>query len=218
MWRLLVLLLAAANLLYFGWAQGLFQSYGFAPATQTEPQRLAQQRRPEAISDLVVMSPAEWAASAQQAAQPARCLQAGVFNDQQGEVLREALVSAMPVGTWLLNPVVQPARWIVYVGRFAEPQAVGLKRAELKALGIRDEPLRNSVLEPGLSLGGFATEGLAQAWLDILKQRGLGKAQVVKESPQLQGLRLRLPAADAALLQKFNPLLPLLAGKPLEPC
>ena len=216
--RLAVLLLVLANLLYFGWAQGVLQTWGWAPAVQTEPQQLAQQLRPEAVSALKVMTPALWAASVPVPAQPARCLQAGLFKDAQGAALRDALVAGMPAGTWLLNPVVQPARWIVYVGRFADPKAAEQRRAELRVLGIRDEALRNPALVPGLSLGGFATEGLANAWLEQLKKRGLPKAQVVKESPELQGLRLRLPAADEALLQKLQAFEPLLAGKPLEPC
>ena len=216
-----VVLLLVVNLLYFGWVQGGLPPYGVvaeAPTEPSEPPRLAQQIQPEAISEVKVMSPALWAAFVPATPQPAKCLQAGLFKDEQGTALRDALVAGMPVGTWLLNPVVQPARWIVYVGRFADPNAAALKRAELKAVGIRDEALRNQALVPGLSLGGFASEGLANAWLEQLKKRGLQKAQVVKESPELQGLRLRLPAADEALLQKLKAFEPLLAGKALEPC
>ena len=217
----LAVLLLVVNLLYFGWVQIGLPPYGVvadAPTEPSEPPRLAQQIQPEAISEVKVMSPALWAAFVPATPQPAKCLQAGLFKDEQGTALRDALVAGMPVGTWLLNPVVQPARWIVYVGRFADPNAAALKRAELKAVGIRDEALRNPALVPGLSLGGFASEGLANAWLEQLKKRGLQKAQVVKESPELQGLRLRLPAADEALLQKLKAFEPLLAGKALEPC
>lgn len=220
----LVVMLLALNLLYFGWVQLGLPPYGVVadaptePSEPSEPPRLAQQIQPEAIGEVKVMSPALWAAFVPATPQPAKCLQAGLFKEEQGTALRDALVAGMPVGTWLLNPVVQPARWIVYVGRFADPKAADLRRAELKAVGIRDEALRNPALVPGLSLGGFASEGLANAWLEQLKKRGLQKAQVVKESPELQGLRLRLPAADEALLQKLKPFEPLLAGKALEPC
>ena len=49
MLRFLVLALALINGVYFAWAQGLLQAYGFAPAQQTEPQRLGQQIKPEAL-------------------------------------------------------------------------------------------------------------------------------------------------------------------------
>ncbi|MHB1250411.1 MAG: SPOR domain-containing protein, partial [Polaromonas sp.] len=49
MLRLLVLLLLLANAGYYAWTQGLLAGYGFAPTAQAEPQRLAQQIRPEAM-------------------------------------------------------------------------------------------------------------------------------------------------------------------------
>jgi hypothetical protein len=49
MLRLLVLVLLLANAAYFAWTRNLLAPYGYAPATQSEPQRLAQQIRPEAM-------------------------------------------------------------------------------------------------------------------------------------------------------------------------
>lgn len=49
MLRLLVLLLVLLNAGYYAWSQGMLRSYGWAPVEQSEPQRLTQQIRPEAI-------------------------------------------------------------------------------------------------------------------------------------------------------------------------
>jgi hypothetical protein len=49
MLRALVLALLLANAGYFAWTRGLLADYGFAPAAQSEPQRLTQQIRPEAM-------------------------------------------------------------------------------------------------------------------------------------------------------------------------
>ena len=49
MLRLTVLALVLANGLYLAWSQGLLQSWGAAPTQQSEPQRLGQQIRPEAL-------------------------------------------------------------------------------------------------------------------------------------------------------------------------
>lgn len=47
--RTLVLLLLMLNGGYFAWSQGWLRFYGLAPAQQSEPQRLRQQIRPEAL-------------------------------------------------------------------------------------------------------------------------------------------------------------------------
>jgi hypothetical protein len=49
MLRSLVLALLLANAGYFAWTRGWLADYGFAPAVQSEPQRLTQQIRPEAM-------------------------------------------------------------------------------------------------------------------------------------------------------------------------
>ena len=50
--RLLVLLLVLLNGVYYAWSHQMLRAYGFAPTQQTEPQRVAQQLRPELISSL----------------------------------------------------------------------------------------------------------------------------------------------------------------------
>lgn len=49
MLRLIVLILLLINSVYFAWSQGLLLGLGFAPAQQTEPQRIGQQIKPEAL-------------------------------------------------------------------------------------------------------------------------------------------------------------------------
>ena len=49
MLRLIVLLLLLGNGAFYAWSQGLVAAWGIAPAQQSEPQRLAQQVRPEAL-------------------------------------------------------------------------------------------------------------------------------------------------------------------------
>jgi hypothetical protein len=56
MLRAVVLALLLANAGYFAWTYGLLADYGFAPTPQSEPQRLTQQIRPEAMR---VLSPEE---------------------------------------------------------------------------------------------------------------------------------------------------------------
>lgn len=215
MLRLVALLLVLANGVYFAWSQGLLAAWGLAPVQQTEPQRVQQQLRPEALR---VLTPAEDRAAA--AVKTAECLQAGNFEESQGASLREALgaSSALPAGSWSLESVVQPARWIVYMGKYTEAEMLAKKKAELRARNVSFEPLSNASLEPGLSLGGFETQADANKHLDALAQKGVRTARVVQERPEVRGLRLVLPAVDETLRARLDDIKPLLIGKALRAC
>lgn len=220
MLRLLVLLLLLLNGMYFAWSQGLLRPYGFAPAQQTEPQRVARQIRPEAVRILSADEARRAELAAPTAGKPGECLQAGLFNDLQAVVLRQAAQTVLPPGSWLLEAVVEPARWIVYMGKYPDAQALARKRAELVDLNLslRFEPLNNPALEFGLSLGGFETEVLANAELALLARRGVRTARVVQESPEQRGSVFRIPATDEGLKARLAELKGALADKPLRPC
>lgn len=221
MLRLLVLLLVLLNATYFAWSQGMLRAYGWAPAQQTEPQRLQQQIRPEAIQILS----AEEARRALQVAQtppppprPPECLQAGLFDEARTETVRKALESALPATAWTLEPVIEPGRWIVYMGKFSNPATLAKKKAELEKLKVKLLPLEKAELAPGLSLGAFETQAQAQAELKTLQRRGVRTAKVVQERAELRRSLLRIPAADEALKAKLEELKPALGDQPLRSC
>ena len=225
MLRFFVLTLLLLNGLYFAWSHGLLQAYGFAPDQQAEPQRLAQQIKPEALQLLSapeqqqVAAPAPVTPVAPVAPVARACWQAGVFDEAQATRLREALVAAaLPADAWSLEPVVQPGRWIVYMGKFANAQAQAKKSSELALLKLKFEALDDPALRPGLSLGAYATAAAADAALAVLIERGVRTARVLPERAEVRGLLLRLPAADEALRAKVEALQPLLADKALSPC
>lgn len=220
MLRLIVLLLLLANGAYYAWSQGLLLPWGSGPAQQAEPQRVAQQIHPEAIrvlrpDEAAKLETAAVAASGARA--PAECLQAGPVEDAQAATLRTAL-AAWPAGSWTLEPASEPARWIVYMGKYASAEQVERKKGELRQRGISFEPLANPTLEPGLSLGGYPTQAEADRQLEVLSQRGVRTAHVVQERAELRGQRLQLPAVDEALRPRLDELKAALAGKPLRPC
>lgn len=216
MLRLTVLFLLLANGAYFAWAQGLLASWGLAPAQQSEPHRLAQQIRPEALKIL----PADEARRVEVASvgpRVAECLQAGPFEDAQTAPLRASL-AAWPAGSWTLEPTVEPARWIVYMGKYPSAEAVAKKKGELRYRGVSFQALVNPALEPGLSLGSFRSEEEANEQLNLLSQRGVRTARVVVERPEVRGQQLKFPAVDEALRSRLDELRGALAGKPLRPC
>lgn len=218
MLRFFVLALLLVNGVYFAWSQGLLLGLGFAPAQQTEPQRLDQQIRPDALRLLTVQELRLSDALPRVALRPTECLQAGLFDEAQSALLRRTLASALPAGSWVLDAVVVPARWIVYMGQYPSADALAKKRSQLASLKLRFEPLINPALELGLSLGGFETQAAANAELDVLSRRGVRTARVVQERAEVRGIMLRVPATDDALRARLDELTPALAGKVWSPC
>ena len=218
MLRLSLLALVLANAAYFAWSQGLLAAWGFAPAQQSEPHRLAQQIKPQTITALSRDEVRRLEASTPgTSGTPAECLQAGVFSDAQLVGLRQAL-QAWPAGSWGLEPTVEPARWIVYMGKYLTTENVARKKSELRQRGISFEILSNPSLEPGLSLGGFATEVAAMQHLETLSERGVRTARVVQEREELRGQLLKLPAVNDSLRPRLEDLKPVLGGRNLRPC
>ena len=246
MLRLTVIVLLLANAGYYAWSQGHLAEWGLAPAPQGEPQRLQQQIRPEAVRlagepvrpparPAPVAAPVPEPSAAQASAEappasvpvavaatePARpageCLQAGVFDEEQANALRRA-AAALPQGSWSLQRTAIPGRWMVYMGKFADGDALAKKRAELRELGISFDRPSSASLEPGLSLGRFSTEEAAQRGLGNLAAKGVRSAKVVQERPDTPGYQLRLPSVDDALRPQLEVLRPAMAGKTLKPC
>ncbi|MBK0391300.1 SPOR domain-containing protein [Ramlibacter algicola] len=213
MLRVLVLLLLLANGAWFAWARGDLQAFGLAPAAQSEPHRLQQQIRPEAIR---VLS-ADEARRIETAARGPECLQAGPLDDAAAGPLRQSLAS-WPAGSWTLEPVAEGGRWIVYMGKYPNDENVARKKSELRQIGVAFETLANAELEPGLSLGGFPTQAEANAQLERLAARGVRTARVMQERAPVSGWKLTLPALDDALRARVDDVRPALGGKTLRPC
>lgn len=217
MLRLIVLLLLLANGAYYAWSQGLLLPWGLGPTQQSEPQRVAQQIRPESVQVLPTDELRRMESLAAQAPRPPECLQAGPLDEGMVATLRPVL-EGWPAGTWSIEAMVEPPRWIIYMGKYAGVEQVARKRAELRQLGISFEPLSNPDLEPGLSLGGFATEAAANQQLETLAARGVRTARVVQERAEQKGQRLLLPAVDDNLRPRVDELRPTLAVRPLRAC
>ena len=216
MLRLLVLLLLLANAAFFAWSQGLLLAWGLGPTQQAEPQRVQQQVRPETVRILPIGELRQVEAVAAQAPRPPECLQSAVLDAGQVTPLRNVLES-WPAGSWSLEPVTEPARWIIYMGKYAGVEQVARKRAELRQIGVSFEAPAPE-LEPGLSLGGYPTEAAANAQLATLADKGVRTARVLQERPGQQGQRLLLPAVDDTLRPRLDELRFALATKPLRPC
>jgi hypothetical protein len=218
MLRLFALVLLLANGLYFAWSHELLRAYGLGPAQQSEPQRLTQQIAPNAVQ---LLSAAEFKRIEEETRQdqaPKECLQAGPFDAAQATALRPTLQATLPPDSWVLDETPVPARWIVYMGKYATPNMLAKKRSEVVAMNLKPEGLDNAALEPGFSLGGFESKAEADAEMARLAARGLHTARVVQERVAGLVYLLRLPAVGAALKPKVSDLRSALGNQPLHSC
>ena len=149
---------------------------------------------------------------------PKECLLAEPFDDAQAANLRQALEATLAPGTWQIDTVPVSARWIVYMGKFANAEQVTKKRGELAAMRLVPQSLNNPDLELGLSLGGFDTQAEATAELAKLSLRGIRTAKVVQERQEGNQNQLRLPAVTTEIRSRLADLKTALAGRVLRSC
>ncbi|CAB5723021.1 Uncharacterised protein [Delftia tsuruhatensis] len=235
MLRIAFLLLVLANAGYYLWGHGHLEALGLAPARQSEPERLNQQVRPEALGLLSVdntpaaspggeapstapPAPTPASAPAQAGGQPTICLVATGIEDRHAEALRRGLVAQVASDQWDLSSTHQPGRWMVYMGKFPDAEFLERKRAELRARKI-DFDRAGGALEPGLSLGRFSTEEAATRELTNFARQGVRTARVVQERPDVTLYTLRLPQATPALRSQVEAMGgKAFEGKPFKPC
>jgi len=218
MLRLLVLALLLINGIYYGWSHNLFRPYGFAPEQQGEPQRLAQQIKPEALKILSAQELNRVETQLQADLAPKECLMAGPLDDGQVSAARRVLEPGWPANSWQMQTVQIAPRWIVYMGKYPNEDALAKKRAELTSMKLEIQPLQNPALEIGFSLGGFPTQAEANAELARLSTRGIRTAHVVQELQGGNATQLRLPAVTEALKARLGELKPALGNLPFKTC
>lgn len=220
MLRALVLLLLLANAAFFAWTQGWL---GATPRhAEREPERLAAQVRPEALSVL----PAGTASMALQAVRAAAqvCLEAGPFTGAAADTevaAAEAALAAVqvPEGAWTRTGGASAPAWLVYAGRYPEAALRKSREADLRKLGLAFELLEAPAdLAPGLVLSRHATRDQAQAWLDARATPALRGVRLVQLPAGAASYRLRVAQADAELAERLRALpAPALAGG-FKPC
>lgn len=202
MFRALIVLLLLANLAFFAWSRGWLDSIaGVRSIGDREPERLQRQVRPELIRIL----PAGAASVAAPVA--LACLEAGPFTDAEVVAAQAAAQAQLPAGSWVTVKSEQPGSWIVYMGRYANREALTKKEDELKRRNAPYEEVREPpALAPGLSLGRFEQRAAATTALDRFAQQGIRSARVVELAPASTRNLLRVERADAALSTRLATL------------
>lgn len=228
MLRALVVLLLLANLAFFAWTQGWLTGLtGISPEGDRDPERLKRQVHPEVIrilppGSVPASAPAETTGSAGTAAVVAAvCFESGPYSAADLPAAEGVLKAALPAGTtWAVQNGERPGVWLIYMGKYANREALDRKVAELKGIDVSAEPVRSSPeLEPGLSLGRFDNRGQADARLAELGKRGVRTARVINITPPAPAHTLRFAQADGGLQRALAGLKGKLPGdKGFGPC
>jgi hypothetical protein len=226
MLRFVVLALLVVNAAFFAWTRGwLGEGLGspFAQA-EREPERLVRQVNGDAVRLLTPQAAsaaltvvAQLAAASEPGA--ARCVQSGPFAGPDAAAAEKAARDAGAGGEALtVTRGERGGLFIIYMGRYADRDALARKLDELKRLKVDAEELRNAPeLAPGLSLGRFAEREAADAALAGLAEKGLRTAKVIVMTAPVPTAMLRVRPVDDALQVKLAAL-KLPGGQTFRPC
>jgi hypothetical protein len=115
------------------------------------------------------------------------CLESGPLDAAEWNSLASALASAgVPVDAISERDQHRAARWMIYMGRFADAVTWQHKADQLRRMGINFERVSTpAALDPGLSLGSFANAKDADGRLADLGRRGVHTARVVEEASEV---------------------------------
>lgn len=238
MLRTLATLLLLANLAFWAYTQGHLSGLGLSPNTSREPERLARQRAPEKLTLLQGTdtatpvpepptlaptaspqeAPTSVATPAPAVKQPTACWQASGLTPNQIQLVRATLqnLSGLP-NDWTLTESVLPSRWIVYLGKFPDSEALQLRRTELRQAQIDHREVNTPALQPGLALGTYSTEEAARRALAETVLRGVDGVRVVQERQEVRSHTLRLPTLTEAQRRQITAT-DVLTDKPLQRC
>ncbi len=239
MLRLLVLLLLLANALFWAWTLGWLDDVtGVRARGDGEPERLGRQVRPESIRILPpgsVKAPGPGAglatppnaSAATMTAAPSvvaeaplpACLEAGPFNAVQIGPAQAYLQINLPSGSWTHLKTERSALWMVYMGKFNDPETLVKRQDELRRLKVEYDELRApNELAPGLSLGRFEIRGNANSLLEQLTKRGVRSARVIESTPATSSHVLRIDKPTSAVMAQLGALPADVFGKGFLPC
>ena len=214
--RLVVLILALANLGFYVWTQGWIDDVvGVRARGDREPERLLRQIRPE----IVVLLPPSMASAP---AAPLVCLEAGPFSLAEvadAEAVLRTATPPVPDGRWVRVTIDKPGSWLIYMGKYAGPQAMSKKEEELRRRNVPYEEINSpAALDPGLSLGHFDDRASAVNALSDFTRQGIHTARVVELTAPVSLQMLRVDQANTALAGQLGTLKADVLGKGFAQC
>lgn len=211
--RVLVLVLVAANLLFFAWTRGWLDPRSGRPESAGhEPQRLAAQEHPERIQPL--------SASAVSALGQRVCLELGPFEDDTSlGAAQTALRGAGLAVDWVTRSSEIPGQFAIATIKLDNADFRARKEATYKQMKISTEPLTGLPSEqPALVLSRHGSQADARTALAAYEKRGLKGLRIVTlVAPKARHL-LVVPQADGLSASKLKALKDAALGSGFRSC
>lgn len=137
---------------------------------------------------------------------PSSCKQSQVLSKSRLSKARQALeaLAAPPKGATRWEDATEPDKWIIYLGRFANDEALARKTQQLEQMDMSFEVLDDAELSPGVSVGTYPTQAEAVQALTQLNRRGLRLARVIKWANSYNGQRLVVATMNPAWEQPLQ--------------
>lgn len=166
-------------------------------------------------------SPAAPKQAASVASGKAVCRQIGPFGAMETAALTQAqaaLKAASLTPQAIKSPV--PPQWMVWLGPYPNRAAMQAQLDQLAQSKVKvyapvvDRPR----YEPGISLGVFPSQSLAQEQLQMVHRQGVQDASVVPRNAGLERTVLRLPALAPAQVATLNAIAGKLDGQTVKAC
>jgi hypothetical protein len=211
--RLLLIILAAANLIFFAWSE--LDRMG-----ETESSRLQRQLAPEKIrvltpQQVTALGPAKVAQLANV------CLEWGNFTDSERAAVLAAL-EPLQLGRQMTQRRLEStsAFW-VYLPPFPSKPAAEKRIGELRALGLKDFfVLNDGAFRNAVSLGVFKTEDAANKFVDSLRNQGVTNARSGARAQTIQQTVFVVRDPQPAQTQQIQALKAEFAGSDVQigPC
>lgn len=212
MLRALVVLLLAANVAFLAWTRGWLAPWAEPPTHgERDPERLAAQVRPEAISVLTARAASAAVTAARAASMAAgdgeQCVEAGPFAAASDVTAAEAQLTQAGIDTTLWTRVERerPAVWAVVLGPFDSPDAQRTRAEELRRMNVVGEPLKAPAALAGtLALGRYDSRAAAEAALPQWNERGVRNARAAAVSASAAERFLRFERSSPALREQLR--------------
>jgi hypothetical protein len=208
---------------------------GIDPMGDREPGRVRQQVHPEAVQVVVQAQtqaqtgqagstgptgPSETPPIHPTAASPTACLEAGPFTTSELDQAVAILKTRIESHQWAVQTRDVPGRWMLYMGRYPNRDAMLRKADELQRMEISkiDEVHGIPELEFGLSLGEYQRLDAAEAALLHMNEVHVRSARIVQILPPSLAHTLRIASADAAVQARITSLKAALGVRAFQAC